>query len=858
MRISLATSLKSRDGGVSRDAKMVNGIAEVMGEDDNGRKLRLRKRPGCSDLGLVKAGTAQLLYSWAGIRAIIGDYLNTFTLTTVTTATQTNLSPTNAGLRWDAQETGSDASPELLMIKNAKQAKTVTRAGVVSAVTYASAMGESVNAVISITRVGTVATVVTAEDTGLDVGDSVIIAGSGGALYDGTKTVTTVASLPSLPITITRSGTTATATSAAPHGLTNGTYAVSGADQSAYNGAQTITVTGANTFTFTVAVTTAPASPATGSFSAPAQTYSGNYGNTLGSDRTQFIGNLTDGYGHPAPVGVGTSFTLATPGGLNGTFVVATVVGIVGAYRQITFTAPGIAVFMSAGVASYSVTPPTVTSITRASTTATVNFSGTTNFVTGNPLTISGANETEYNGTFILTGTPTATSATYTVPTNAAPATPATGSIVITTGFQFTFTIGGSPATPATGTITATVEGGTVPGLPYLNGYHFVMDVNGVIWNDDLDDPTTWGALNSLIAQSVNGKGKALSRSLNYIVAFKEWSTEPFYDRQDGAVGSPLKQVDTALSLVGCASGESVAEGDGILAWLSQVKQQGRSVHIMQGTSIQKVSTPDVDRILNADPLSLVYSYWLKLDGHSLYLLTLVGSNLTIVYDATSQLWMQWSSLTAGSTIVIESIVQEGNRFIVQTATAHGMSDGDPTTIAGASQTAFNDTFQIQYIGARAFAIEVEDAPVTQASGTMTATPYTESYFKFTKYTDYSGVNLLLHESDGHLYQIQSGLFQDAGKPISVFGRTPRLDGGTTGRKKMPVLRLVGDTAETIAMVRFSDDDCQTYSAYQPIDLSDEEPEMRKCGGFKRRTVEVRHVENTALQLDAIEVEITQ
>ncbi|MDO8629392.1 MAG: hypothetical protein Q7R41_02770, partial [Phycisphaerales bacterium] len=62
--------------------------------------------------------------------------------------------------------------------------------------------------------------------------------------------------------TITRSGTTATAT-AVGHGLINGKQAlIKGADQAEYNGVFTVTVTGSDTFTYTVTGT--PATPATG------------------------------------------------------------------------------------------------------------------------------------------------------------------------------------------------------------------------------------------------------------------------------------------------------------------------------------------------------------------------------------------------------------------------------------------------------------------------------------------------------------------------------------------------------------------------------------------------------------------
>jgi len=64
-------------------------------------------------------------------------------------------------------------------------------------------------------------------------------------------------------ITLTRSGTTVTATTTSAHGLVKlAKYTVSGANESDYNGEFSITVTGASEFTYEIVGT--PASPATG------------------------------------------------------------------------------------------------------------------------------------------------------------------------------------------------------------------------------------------------------------------------------------------------------------------------------------------------------------------------------------------------------------------------------------------------------------------------------------------------------------------------------------------------------------------------------------------------------------------
>jgi len=70
-----------------------------------------------------------------------------------------------------------------------------------------------------------------------------------------------------------------------------------------------------------------------------------------------------------------------------------------------------------------------VSSITRASTTATVTTSDDHNIEIGQNVAIAGADQTAYNGTVAVTGTPSTTT--------------------------FTYEVSGSPTSPATGTITS-------------------------------------------------------------------------------------------------------------------------------------------------------------------------------------------------------------------------------------------------------------------------------------------------------------------------------------------------------------------------------------------------------------------
>lgn len=76
----------------------------------------------------------------------------------------------------------------------------------------------------------------------------------------------------------------------------------------------------------------------------------------------------------------------------------------------------------------------TVSGITRSSTTATVTTAAAHNFQVGDKVVMSGATQTEYNGTFTITTVPTATTFTYEV--SGSPATPATGSPAVATRYE--------------------------------------------------------------------------------------------------------------------------------------------------------------------------------------------------------------------------------------------------------------------------------------------------------------------------------------------------------------------------------------------------------------------------------------
>lgn len=627
--------------------------------------------------------------------------------------------------------------------------------------------------------------------------------------YPGWGTVT--------PTSISRVGSLVTVGLSSPVNWKSGSYAtVAGADQVEYNGTNRINVTDATHFTYNITI------PATA------------------------VTSLTR---------TGTTVTATVPstaGIINGDHVLVS-----GAVQpEYNIENPMTVVDETHFTYSLAFNPLSITTLVRTGATATATVSSTATLTNGDLVYVDGAAQAEYNGdkvvtivdsnhfSFSVSGTPV-TPATGVITGSKVPVTPATGTVVMQK----------PPVSPATGTLTATGGITTVPGVVYLDGYFFVMDKDAVIYGCELGAPTVWNALNFITANIEPGSGVALAKSQNYVIAFKTWSTEFFYDAGN-AVGSPLSPVQSAFSLIGCASGDSVTNMDGTLFWASKTRQKGRSVHKMVGLQQQKISTPDIERILNHDSLANIYSYGVKVSGHVMYILGLKDSEITLVYDSASSSWTYWTSLVAGTPA--SCAITSSGTIATAHLVGHGMVSGTPVKIAGAAQSPYNGDFIVQRLDADNFSYEMASAPGIPATGAVTVAPYAETYFKYTKYVNCAGKDLVLHETSGELHEITEEKYDDNALPIDFMARTGKIDGGSNNRKTNSKLVAIGNKIDALAIVRWSDDDYATHSVGRAVNLLDEQPMLTRLGSFRRRSFEFQHIGNSPVQMSALELDIQQ
>jgi hypothetical protein len=350
------------------------------------------------------------------------------------------------------------------------------------------------------------------------------------------------------------------------------------------------------------------------------------------------------------------------------------------------------------------------------------------------------------------------------------------------------------------------------------------------VYNADLEAPTSINALGFVKADVFPDNPVTLARTHNQLICFKEYSTEFFYDAVIAAPSSPLAKIPQQTLTIGCASAASVVQIGNRVMWVSRNQNGGLAVHMMEGASPQKVSTPFVDRII-ASMESFIFgdkveSLYISNEGHDFYVLSItgsIGSNQAIFGIATfgSSIFGLGGSLnTYKRTLVFDLSENEWHEW---------------STLDNATST------QSVFFGAYS------------VSG-----PHASNSQDFTN-------TLVMEKSSGDVYEMSPApigvsygpTYLDGTRPITVKTVTNNLDGGTRNRKKCNSLEFLGDAVSANMSVRYSDDDYQTWSNPRVVDLSGR-ARLLNLGSFRRRAFEFTTEDDKPIRLSAIELDVTQ
>lgn len=338
-------------------------------------------------------------------------------------------------------------------------------------------------------------------------------------------------------------------------------------------------------------------------------------------------------------------------------------------------------------------------------------------------------------------------------------------------------TANGSP----TLTFTTSYPSTTVSGAVFVDGYYVVGTPDGLLYNSNVEDPTTWQAINYIGVVSDADKLVAIGRTINYIVATGAETTEFFYDAGTSP-GSPFLPYQNSVLQFGAAGQDTLVQMDNTLVWVSTNRQKGFQVMALAGQTPQVISNQYIERIINNADSDQMYAFSIKTAGHSLYILTLKDTGYTLVYDIAQKGWTYWTST-------------ENN---------------------------------------------------------------VEGYFKLNHYTKFQDKNLLQHQTNGKSYILNQNYYNDYGNPITVLCRTPLVDFGNNDRKFFSGAQVVGDKVDSYCLLRYTNDDYQTYSNWVNINLNTPKSQANRLGQGRRRSFDLLHADNVPLRLQYLEIDFEQ
>lgn len=255
----------------------------------------------------------------------------------------------------------------------------------------------------------------------------------------------------------------------------------------------------------------------------------------------------------------------------------------------------------------------------------------------------------------------------------------------------------------------------------HMDGFAFILDTEGTLWNSDLNTVTIWTALGFIKANTYPDNGVACIRHRSTIVVFGAQSMEVFRNAGN-ATGSPLTRIEEATQQVGLLSANALGSVNDILCWVGTSRTGDIGVYLYDGGTPQRVSNPFLE-----NQLALLGSTNIKLTTVRFYgksFVVISGTNSTYVYSIEDKAWHEWSSqdplwtqidgIAVGSGVLsyaISSISTSGKVFVINPANLTFQDNGVSFTSSIRTSGIDHDTTQLK----RCSALEVIGD--TEASG---------------------------------------------------------------------------------------------------------------------------------------------
>ena len=205
----------------------------------------------------------------------------------------------------------------------------------------------------------------------------------------------------------------------------------------------------------------------------------------------------------------------------------------------------------------------------------------------------------------------------------------------------------------------------------YVSDY-FVCEVPGTqqFQVSGFLDPTTWNPL--AFASAAQGEDiiVGVDSLLSNLLLFSTTHLE--FWQNIGASPQPFAPILSATAPWGLAAVWSRAQVAGTMCFLGQSPEGGASVCQINGYSVNAISTPDIDAIINAPGFVVADAEGLsyRADQHAMYQITFPTMSRSFLYDSSEG---AWSETQTG--ITANYAARHRARFSAVSGTIHVLSD---------------------------------------------------------------------------------------------------------------------------------------------------------------------------------------
>lgn len=260
--------------------------------------------------------------------------------------------------------------------------------------------------------------------------------------------------------------------------------------------------------------------------------------------------------------------------------------------------------------------------------------------------------------------------------------TPAISNTVytVTVTSPTSFTIPVNVTVAGTGGTIGWFPGPLIPQLVYFDGYIVATDIAGNIWNTDLDSTSVWDPTKFITPIMENGTAIGITRQANFLIWFSTRHTQAFYNAAN-PTGSPFTNYEQGEIQIGCIASSSIVNEEAFVTFIGASETGGFSVIKLQGLGQPKViSDPVIERILNAEKEAIknAIGNLLRSNGHFFYVLRLVGSDRTLIYDYDIEMWYEWTGTSGTTGWPIVDVLQQNQKPLVQHETNGWIYNLDP------------------------------------------------------------------------------------------------------------------------------------------------------------------------------------